>query len=127
MAWLDALRARARALKQETHALYFAARDARTPWFAKLLVAAIVGYALSPIDLVPDFIPVLGVLDDLLLLPLGIAWAIRMVPPQVLAESRERARLAGAVPGSRRAAVVIVLLWLVASGALIYLGYRAFA
>jgi uncharacterized membrane protein YkvA (DUF1232 family) len=127
MAWLGALRARARALKQETHALYFAARDARTPWFAKLLVAAIVGYALSPIDLVPDFIPVLGVLDDLLLLPLGIAWAIRMIPPQVLAESRERARLAGEAPDSRRAAVVIVLLWLVASGALIYLGYRAFA
>ena len=79
MAWLTSLHQRARQRKAETWALYLAACDPRTPWYAKLLVAGIVAYACSPIDLIPDFIPVLGYLDDLVLLPLGIAWAVRLV------------------------------------------------
>lgn len=111
---LARLQQRARALKADTLALYCAARDPATPWYAKLLVAAIVAYALSPIDLIPDFVPVLGYLDDLVLLPLGIALAIRLVPPAVLAACREQARqrLADGKPVSRLAAVVIVVLWL---------------
>jgi len=113
MKWMDHLRQRARALKHETRVLYFAARHPGTPWYAKLLVAAIVAYALSPIDLVPDFVPVLGYLDDLILLPLGIAWAIRMIPPAVMAECRARVeRDSSGDPVSRWAAVVIVLVWL---------------
>jgi uncharacterized membrane protein YkvA (DUF1232 family) len=111
MAWLDGLRQRARALQAETHVLYLAARHPGTPWYAKLLVAGIVAYAFSPIDLIPDFIPVLGLLDDLLLIPLGIWLAIRLVPPAVLAECRSlvqerRQRV------SRAAGAVIVVIWL---------------
>ncbi len=89
---LEKLKQRASHLKSEAYALYLAARDPRTPWYAKLLVAGIVAYALSPIDLIPDFVPVLGYLDDLVLIPLGITLAIKMVPDSVLAECRERAR-----------------------------------
>ena len=107
-------RQRVRALKQETYALFLAARDPRTPLAARLLVAAIVAYALSPIDLIPDFIPVLGLIDDLVLLPAGIALALRLIPADVLAASRVEAakRLDGRRPQSRVAAVVIVLIWL---------------
>ncbi len=88
---LEELKERAHQLKGETYALYLAARDPRTPWYAKLFVAGIVAYALSPIDLIPDFVPVLGYVDDLILLPLGIALAIKLIPPSVLADSRTRA------------------------------------
>ena len=81
----------ARTCKVEARALALVARDPRTPWYAKLLVAGIVAYALSPIDLIPDFIPVLGVLDDLILIPMGILLAIRLVPADVLADCRARA------------------------------------
>ena len=81
----------ARQLKREIEALMLAARDPRTPWYAKWLVAGVVAYALSPIDLIPDFIPVLGQLDDLILVPLGIAIAIRLIPTEVLAECRAKA------------------------------------
>ena len=83
---LITLQQRARQLKAETWALALAVRDPRTPWYAKLLVAGIVAYACSPIDLLPDFVPVLGYLDDLVLLPLGIAWAMQLIPPAVLVE-----------------------------------------
>lgn len=114
MARLDGFKQRARALKAETYVLYLAARHPGTPWYAKLLVAAIVAYAFSPIDLIPDFVPVLGYLDDLVLLPLGIVLAIRLLPPAVLAECRTRAqeRLQGGKPVSRVAAAVIVVIWL---------------
>ena len=94
-------RRRLAALRDETYALYLASRDPRTPWYAKLMVAAVVGYAASPIDLIPDFIPVLGQLDDLLLLPLGIGLAIRMIPREVMVEKRQAAaqRFSGAPPG----------------------------
>jgi uncharacterized membrane protein YkvA (DUF1232 family) len=111
---LEKLKQRARRLKSETFALYLAARDPRTPWYAKLLVAGIVAYAFSPIDLIPDFIPVIGYLDDLILVPLGIALAIRMVPASVLAECRVRAQetIQNGKPVSRVAGAVIVVIWL---------------
>ena len=104
----------ARRLKTETLALYFAARHPGTPWTARLLVAFIVGYALSPIDLIPDFIPVLGYLDELILLPLLLGLALHLIPPPVLAECRQRANewVDQARPSSRIAAFVIFMVWL---------------
>ena len=102
-------------LKSETHALYLAYRDPRVPWYAKLFAALVVGYAFSPIDLIPDPIPVLGYLDDLILVPLGVALAVRMIPKDVLSESRQKAREMverGERPVSRAAAAVIVVVWL---------------
>lgn len=111
--WLKTLKTKTRALKQEIHALYIAARDPRTPWYAKVVVGLVVAYALSPIDLIPDFIPVLGLLDDLVLLPLGIALAIRLMPADVLERAREEARArAERAPANRIAAIVIVVVWL---------------
>jgi uncharacterized membrane protein YkvA (DUF1232 family) len=114
MPLLSALRQRARDLKAETIALYLAARHPGTPWYAKLLVAAIAAYALSPIDLIPDFIPVLGYLDDIILIPLGIALAVRMIPQPILEECRQRAQdiIARGRPVSRIAGAVIVVLWI---------------
>jgi uncharacterized membrane protein YkvA (DUF1232 family) len=111
---LSRIKERARHLKSETLALWFAARHPGTPWYAKLLVAGIVAYALSPIDLIPDFIPVLGYLDELIVIPLGIVLAVRMIPPPILEECRARAQeaIAGARPTSRIAALVIVGVWL---------------
>ena len=102
-------------LKSETYALYIAYRDPRVPSYAKLFSALVVGYAFSPIDLIPDPIPVLGYLDDLILIPLGVALAVRMIPKDVLSESRQKAREMverGERPVSRAAAAVIVVLWL---------------
>ena len=102
-------------LKSETYALYLAYRDPRVPLHAKLFVALVVGYAFSPIDLIPDSIPVLGYLDDLIVVPLGVALAVRMIPDDVLSESRQKAREMverGDTPVSRGAAAVIVVLWL---------------
>jgi uncharacterized membrane protein YkvA (DUF1232 family) len=115
MTWLTTLHQRARQLKAETWALYLAARDPRTPWYAKLLVAGIVAYACSPIDLIPDFVPVLGYLDDLVLLPLGIAWALQLIPPAVLVECRVRAQatIQNGKPVSWVAGTIIVVIWLV--------------
>ena len=83
---------RAGQLKVETYAIYLAYRDPRTPWYAKLLAAGVIAYAVSPIDLIPDFIPVLGVLDDLIIVPLGIALSLKMIPQEVMTECREKAR-----------------------------------
>ncbi len=114
---MQRLRDWARRLQAETLALWFAARDPRTPWYAKLFVAAVVAYALSPIDLIPDFVPVLGLLDDVILIPLGVALALRMIPTEVMEAARERARLALADPRprSRVAAAVIVAIWIAAA------------
>lgn len=105
-------------LKYETYTLYFAAKDAQTPWYAKLLIAIVVGYAFSPIDLIPDFIPVLGYLDDLVLVPAGIALALRLIPTEVVARCRERAhgRITQGKPINRVAAVVIIGIWLAVIG-----------
>ena len=111
--WRQSFKRRIEELRSETLALYLAARHPQTPWYAKLLVAAIVAYALSPIDLIPDFVPILGYVDDLALIPIGIALAIKLIPAPVLTECRTRARedFADGAPKSRRAAVVIVAIW----------------
>jgi uncharacterized membrane protein YkvA (DUF1232 family) len=105
---------RARSMKVEVYALYLAYRDPRVPLYARLFAACVVAYAFSPIDLIPDPIPVLGYLDDLVLIPLGVALARKMLPPEVLAECRERSRqlMAQGKPVNRAAAVVIVAIWL---------------
>ena len=110
---IKAWRARARLLKGEVIALSFAVRHPRVPWYAKLLAACVVAYALSPIDLIPDFIPVLGYLDDLVLVPLGVALVIRLVPPDVLAECRARAARVVGRARSWAAAAVIIAIWVV--------------
>jgi uncharacterized membrane protein YkvA (DUF1232 family) len=114
MGFLDSLRNRARLLKRETLTLYLAARDPRTPWYAKLLAVIIVAYALSPVDLIPDFVPVLGYLDELVLIPAGIALVIRLVPEEVMADARSRASevVGRAKKTAIWAAVVIVAVWL---------------
>ena len=111
-AFLIQIKDKARALKRETPALWFALRDPRTPWAARVVGALVVAYALSPIDLIPDFIPVLGLLDDLILLPLGIALCIRLIPADVFEDARRRAIDAEHQPANRIAAVVIVLIWI---------------
>ena len=114
---------RAKRLKTEIHALYLAARDPRTPWYAKVLAAFVIGYALSPIDLIPDFIPVLGYLDDLVVVPAGITLLIRLIPTAVLQECREKAQ--SQLISIRRnwiAGIIIVLIWLL----LIYIALSLF-
>jgi len=125
---LAKLKQRARHLKAETFALYLTARDPRTPWYAKLLVAGIVAYAFSPIDLIPDFVPVLGYLDDLILIPIGIFLAIRLVPHQVLAECRVRAQVTirNGKPVSRVAGAVIIVIWLMLASICILWAYKVF-
>ncbi len=91
---LEPWKRRARQLKREVYALYLAYRDPRVPWYARVFAACVVGYAFSPIDLIPDPIPILGYLDDLILVPIGITLARRMIPPGVMAECREQARAA---------------------------------
>lgn len=110
---LDTWKQRARQLKTEVYALYLAYRDPRVPWPARIVAACVVAYAFSPIDLIPDPIPVLGYLDDLVLVPLGIALARRMIPPDVMADCRERARVEIAnKPVNWVAAGVIIAVWL---------------
>jgi uncharacterized membrane protein YkvA (DUF1232 family) len=116
----------ARRLKIEIYALYLAYRDPRVPWYARVFAALVVGYAFSPIDLIPDVIPVLGYLDDLLVVPLGIALAIRMIPSPVLAECREEARNAKDRPVNKVAAVVVVAIWMALAVAAVWLVARAF-
>jgi uncharacterized membrane protein YkvA (DUF1232 family) len=125
---MEAWKQRARQLKAETYALYLAYRDPRTPWYARIFAAVVVGYAFSPIDLIPDFIPVLGYLDDLLLVPFGIWLALKMIPPEVMADSRGRAQeaLANGKPVNRAAAVVIVGIWLLLAALGIVLTIRIF-
>ena len=108
---------RVRQLKTETYAIYLAYKSPRVPWYAKVLIAFVVAHTFSPIDLIPDFIPVLGYLDDLIITPLGIALALKMIPEDVLAECRQRAQsVAGQDrPTSWRAAVVIIVIWLLAA------------
>ena len=110
---LEKLKTKAKELKSNVLALYLAGRHPDTPLFAKILTVIIVAYALSPIDLIPDFIPVLGYLDDIILLPLGIYFAIRLIPPDVLAQCRVQAQEMEERPKSYAAAVIIVLVWMV--------------
>lgn len=116
MNFLQRARQWACGLKRDVVAVYLAARDRRTPWAVRVLAVAVAAYALSPIDLVPDFIPVLGYLDDLLIVPLGLMLVLRLLPPQVLADARVHAAQLLARPRSYAAAALVVLLWLVAAG-----------
>jgi uncharacterized membrane protein YkvA (DUF1232 family) len=105
------LRSWAREIKRDVHALYLCARDPRVPWYAKAVALLVAAYALSPIDLIPDFIPVIGYLDDLIIVPLGILLAVQLIPASVLAEHRAAAAQADARPVSRTAAIVIITIW----------------
>ena len=118
MGKLEAVRQWARDLKRDAVAVYFAARDPRTPGLARVLALMVAAYALSPIDLIPDFIPLLGYLDELVLLPLGLMLVIRLVPPPVLQSARARAAALLERPRSRVAAAVIVGVWLLGAAAL---------
>jgi uncharacterized membrane protein YkvA (DUF1232 family) len=122
MKFLERWKAWAQLLKVEAYTLYLACKDPRVPWHAKAFAACVAGYAFSPIDLIPDPIPVLGYLDDLILVPLGVLVARRMIPKLVLDECRERAQFAMAQgrPLNRTAAVVIVVLWVLAVTAVIW-------
>lgn len=102
-------------LRNEVHAMYFACRDPRVPWLAKVLAAGVVAYAFSPIDLIPDFIPVLGYLDDIVIIPIAILAARAMIPSTVMVECRELALAAQKRPKSWIAAIVIVGIWVVAA------------
>jgi uncharacterized membrane protein YkvA (DUF1232 family) len=118
---LNQLKIRARALKNEAFAVYLATKDPRTPWYAKALVFFVVAHTFSPIDLIPDFIPVLGYLDDLIITPGGLWLAVRMIPPEVLAEARLRAATQGLDTSvGKIGAVIIVLLWILGLGAAVY-------
>jgi uncharacterized membrane protein YkvA (DUF1232 family) len=110
----------ARAVRRDVHALWLAARDPRTPWAARLLALLIAAYALSPIDMIPDFIPVLGLLDEAILLPLAILLAIRLIPAPLLAEFRATAAAAVARPVSRAGAALVVVAWLLAAAGLLW-------
>lgn len=105
---------RAHELESDSYALYLAARDPRVPWYAKLLAAAVVAYAVSPIDLIPDFIPVIGLLDDMIIVPLGLALALKMIPREVMEEHRReaRGRLAEGVPRRWVGAIVVICIWI---------------
>lgn len=103
----------ARAIKRDVIALWLAARDPRVPRHAKMLAGAVAAYALSPIDLIPDFIPVLGYVDDLLIVPLGILAAIRLIPNEVLVELRKKAAEIATRPVSRAGMIVIIAIWFV--------------
>lgn len=114
----------ARTIKRDVIALYLAARDRRVPWYAKAVAAAVAAYALSPIDLIPDFIPILGYLDDVILVPLGILAAVRLVPADLMSEHRAAATAIAARPVSRTGAAAIVLLWIAALALVLWLVLR---
>lgn len=119
---LDQLKARAHQLKREVHTVAIAARDPRTPWYVKALIFFVVAHTFSPIDLIPDFIPVLGYLDDLIITPGGLWLAVRLIPPEVMADARLAAS-ARSVDGNtgRVGAVLIVLVWIITAAGLLYL------
>jgi uncharacterized membrane protein YkvA (DUF1232 family) len=112
---ISKLKERASALNREVYALSIAGRDPRVPWYARIFMGLVLAYALSPIDLIPDFIPVLGYLDDLVIVPLGIAISLKMIPVQVMSEARQKAAEAfrQGKPSSRAGAVLIILIWLI--------------
>jgi len=121
---LASLKARARQLQEHTLTVYYAARDRRTPFFVRALAVLVAAYALSPIDLIPDFIPVLGYLDDLVLVPLGVALVVRLTPPAVIESARLQAQEASSKPVSYTGAAIIVAIWLLLIGAIAAWGFR---
>jgi uncharacterized membrane protein YkvA (DUF1232 family) len=122
---LNQLKARARALKREAYAIYIAAGDPRTPWHVKALIFFVVAHTFSPIDLIPDFIPVLGYLDDLIITPGGIWLAVRLIPPEVLAEARATAATRDLDRSvGKFGAVIIILIWIIVAIGSVYLFLR---
>jgi len=117
----------ARLIKRDALAVYLAARDARVPWYAKALALCVAAYAFSPIDLIPDFVPVLGYLDDVVIVPLGIVAVIKLIPPEIMAEHRAAAVLLSKRPVSRGAALVIAIIWMASIVLTIWLTYAYFA
>ena len=117
---------RARKLKMEVYSLYFAYRDPRIPWYAKLFIAVVVAYAFSPIDLIPDFIPVLGYLDDLLLIPLGVTLAIKMIPDSIMDEARKKTQALNQKPKSWAGAALVVSIWIVLVAMIVYFIFSRF-
>ena len=115
--WLDRARSWARTIKRDVIALWIAARDPRTPLAAKIVATAVAAYALSPVDLIPDFVPVLGYLDDLLIVPLGILLAVRLIPTQLMIEFRAEASQRKNRPISRAGLAAIIGIWLLAAAA----------
>lgn len=126
MNFLERWKAWAHALKVEAYTLYLACKDPRVPWYAKALAACVAGYAFSPIDLIPDPIPVLGYLDDLILVPLGVLATRRLIPESILDECRERAKATISLdrPVNRTAAVVVVVVWMATLATVIWLAVR---
>jgi uncharacterized membrane protein YkvA (DUF1232 family) len=120
---LSRIRIWARQVRRDGHAIYLASRDPRVPWYAKLVALIVAGYALSPIDLIPDFIPVVGYLDDLIIVPCGIWLVLRLIPDSIMAECRAKADQAAERPVSRTAMIVIILLWLAGAALLAWAGY----
>jgi uncharacterized membrane protein YkvA (DUF1232 family) len=118
------LRDWAQRLKRDVIALYLAARDPRVPWYAKAVAGCVAAYALSPIDLIPDFIPVLGYLDDVILVPAGIWLAIWLIPPQLMTEHRAAAVSILSRPQSRNGTIAIITIWIVLAGLACWLAYR---
>ena len=117
----------ARVIKRDVLALWIAARDSRVPWYAKALAMAVAAYALSPLDLIPDFVPVLGYLDDLVIVPLGILLVVALIPATLMAEFRAQAATLAAKPRSTTAAVVVVLIWIAAAALTGWWLWRLFA
>jgi len=117
MSRIDAWKGRVRQLKTEAYAIYLASKDPRVPWYAKALVVFVVAHTFSPIDLIPDFIPVLGYVDDLIVTPLGIALALKMIPEPVMAECRQRAQatLEQQKPTSWAGAAIVIAIWILAA------------
>lgn len=126
MSGLSRLKNWARSIKLDVHALYLSARDPRVPWYAKALAAGVAAYALSPIDLIPDFVPVIGYLDDLLIVPLGIMLVVHLIPPEIMLEHRATAALSDSRPKSKTGAAAIITIWLIAIAASAYFGWRYF-
>ena len=118
------LREWVQSLKRDVHAIYLAARDPRVPWYAKAVAACVAAYALSPIDLIPDFIPVLGYLDDLVIVPLGILLVAWLIPPAIMAEHRATAAVAQAAPRSMAGAIAIIAIWTALVVGFSWLAYR---
>lgn len=121
---LGRLKQWARVIKRDVHAIYLAKRDPRVPWYAKIVAICVVAYALSPIDLIPDFIPVLGYLDDLVILPLGIMLVVKMIPDEVIAEYRGKAEAAGKRPVSRAGAAAVIIIWIMLAAAVGWFAFR---
>jgi uncharacterized membrane protein YkvA (DUF1232 family) len=126
--WVDSWRQRVGQLQTETYAIHLAYKDPRVPWYAKILIALAVAHTLSPIDLVPDFIPILGYLDDLVIAPLGISLALKMIPEDVMAKSREKAQaiVGHYKPVGWAAAAVIIAIWLFVPALVIASIWRTF-